>query len=389
MPYGNCRGIVHMEEEVQDRVQVEVGREEQGVGETHGKEQGEEQREQTLKKHGWPRVWDDAHKHVLEPRCECDDMCKVQEKKWRVRCSCLHTVGYSRLLSAVNETYCNQINELTFHELHQLMDVSLRVNFLAASHPRIQGHMVLLSVLQFCRVEHHGNAPSWSRSAGKREHPVVVCLFFGWFASLPRSVRSCSKSLLDSNREDIENIAHSELFRITRVTLHCPFHESSLSNCQTLFCCKSAWSASRWGWLVIFLTSSWTRRFSAYSGTLKSLSISSMGFGWICWESSVLPATSESNWKSSEEVEVTQKLTRLWFLHVPSWWLSGDNKLGVFRQEWLRSIVFDRTSILSSEQVWCRPNTPCFDISSTLSACIVQDAVLPGHFCSDLCVPCS
>ena len=45
-----CLGAVHMEEEVQDRVQVEVGREEQGVGETHGKEQGEEQRdkEQTL-----------------------------------------------------------------------------------------------------------------------------------------------------------------------------------------------------------------------------------------------------------------------------------------------------------------------------------------------------
>ena len=38
----NCLGVVHMEEEVQDRAQVEVGREEQGVGETHGKEQGEE-----------------------------------------------------------------------------------------------------------------------------------------------------------------------------------------------------------------------------------------------------------------------------------------------------------------------------------------------------------
>ena len=33
-----------MEEEVQDRVQVEVGREEQGIGETHWKEQSEEQR---------------------------------------------------------------------------------------------------------------------------------------------------------------------------------------------------------------------------------------------------------------------------------------------------------------------------------------------------------
>ena len=41
----NCLGVVHMEEEVQDRVQVEVGSKEQGEGETHGKEQGEEQRE--------------------------------------------------------------------------------------------------------------------------------------------------------------------------------------------------------------------------------------------------------------------------------------------------------------------------------------------------------
>ena len=40
-----CLGVVHMEQEVEDRVPVEVGREEQGVGETHGKEQGEEQRE--------------------------------------------------------------------------------------------------------------------------------------------------------------------------------------------------------------------------------------------------------------------------------------------------------------------------------------------------------
>ena len=38
----NCLGVVHMEEEVQDRVEVEVRREEQGVGETHGKEQSEE-----------------------------------------------------------------------------------------------------------------------------------------------------------------------------------------------------------------------------------------------------------------------------------------------------------------------------------------------------------
>ena len=43
-------------EEVQVRVQVEVGREEQCVGETHGKEQSEERRSneiQSTAHHGW------------------------------------------------------------------------------------------------------------------------------------------------------------------------------------------------------------------------------------------------------------------------------------------------------------------------------------------------
>ena len=37
-----CLGVVHMEEGVQVRVQKEVGREELGEGETHGKGQCEE-----------------------------------------------------------------------------------------------------------------------------------------------------------------------------------------------------------------------------------------------------------------------------------------------------------------------------------------------------------
>ena len=48
-------GVVHMEEGVQVRVGVEVGREEQGEGETHGKGQSEEQREQ-IKRTTW-RPW--------------------------------------------------------------------------------------------------------------------------------------------------------------------------------------------------------------------------------------------------------------------------------------------------------------------------------------------
>ena len=44
-PWLIALAFVHLEEVVQDREQEEVGREEQGVGETHGKEPGEEQRE--------------------------------------------------------------------------------------------------------------------------------------------------------------------------------------------------------------------------------------------------------------------------------------------------------------------------------------------------------
>ena len=44
VPVVDCLDVDHMEEEIQVSVQVEVEREEQGIGETHGKEQGEEQR---------------------------------------------------------------------------------------------------------------------------------------------------------------------------------------------------------------------------------------------------------------------------------------------------------------------------------------------------------
>ena len=88
-----------------------------------------------------------------------------------------------------------------------------------------------VSVLQFYRAEHHGVTPSWLRSAGKKEHPVLICEIFGWIRFQPRGVRRRYGSLLDSNSEDIENVVLSELFRRTQKTLHCPFHESSLSNC--------------------------------------------------------------------------------------------------------------------------------------------------------------
>ena len=48
-----------------------------------------------------------------------------------------------------------------------------------------------------------------------------------------------------------------------------------------------------------------------------------------------------------------------------------------------------KLKILSVEQTLCRPNTPCFDVSSTSSDGTMQDAVLPSQCYSDLCVLCS
>ena len=50
-----CLGVVHMEEGVQVRVQVEVGREEQGEGETHREGQSEEatRNKRSTAHHGW------------------------------------------------------------------------------------------------------------------------------------------------------------------------------------------------------------------------------------------------------------------------------------------------------------------------------------------------
>ena len=58
----NCLGVVNMEDEVQDRIQVELGREELGVGETHGKEQSEEQSQRT---NAQPHNMDDHEYEVM------------------------------------------------------------------------------------------------------------------------------------------------------------------------------------------------------------------------------------------------------------------------------------------------------------------------------------
>ena len=48
-----CLGVVHMEEEVQDRVQLEVGREEQDERETRKKTKRRIEKQQTINRSPW------------------------------------------------------------------------------------------------------------------------------------------------------------------------------------------------------------------------------------------------------------------------------------------------------------------------------------------------
>ena len=90
--------------------------------------------------------------------------------------------------------------------------------------------------------------------------------------------------------------------------------------------------------------------------------------------------------KSLEEAEVTYILSRIKFLEIPSQMLSRCNKLGVYRRGWLRSILFDRTSILSVEQAVYRPSTSYLGAHSTF-ACKMQDVVWSDQALLDLCDP--
>ena len=50
----------------------------------------------------------------------------------------------------------------------------------------------------------------------------------GWIRFPSRDVHKCNRLFIGSNEEGILSIALLELFRITRITLHCLFHKSSL-----------------------------------------------------------------------------------------------------------------------------------------------------------------
>ena len=71
---------------------------------------------------------------------------------------------------------------------------------------------------------------------GLRKYPVVIDEHLDWIHFLSRDVHRCSRIFLGSNKEGILSIELLELFRINRITLHCPFHESSLLNRHWMGC---------------------------------------------------------------------------------------------------------------------------------------------------------
>ena len=88
--------------------------------------------------------------------------------------------------------------------------------------------------------------------------------------------------------------------------------------------------------------------------------------------------------KFSVVVEVTHVPSGIWFLQISSQLLSRYNKLGVYRRGWLRSILFDRTSILSIEQAVYRPNTPKILVHFPLLLVRLQDVVWSNQALADL-----
>ena len=100
-----------------------------------------------------------------------------------------------------------------------------------ASLPRVAGHEMLFLCVGFAVPCTVGSLllDDVVRD-GERASSLNLLIFFDWIRVQLRDVHKCNRSLLDSNKEGILSIALLELFRITRITLHCPFHESSLSN---------------------------------------------------------------------------------------------------------------------------------------------------------------
>ena len=143
--------------------------------------------------------------------------------------------------------------------------------------------------------------------------------------------------------------------------------------------------------LVECLMSSWPNGISFWISWVSPFLI--IGFlVWVgfagclfCFERLLNPILSSNYlWRESlVVVAATHLLSYIWFLQIPSQHFSRCNKLGVYRKGWLRSNLFDRTSILYDEQAVHRPNTPYLGAFST-SACAMQDVVWSNHSCGSL-----
>ena len=110
--------------------------------------------------------------------------------------------------------------------------------------PRVVGREMLFSVPQFCCAEHHEVAPFCWRSANWESIQSPLMKMLAGFAFNQEMSTSAMNHSLIPKKEGILSIALLELFHTTRITLHCPFHESSLSNRHSMGC-RRYFSANR------------------------------------------------------------------------------------------------------------------------------------------------
>ena len=89
---------------------------------------------------------------------------------------------------------------------------------------------------------------------------MVLCLFFGFsgFAVNQAWSASAGHNALIPLKNTPRTLYFWKKIRTTWITAHYPIRGSYPSNF-----CWMGWSAARWRWVSIFLTSSWTRRCSA------------------------------------------------------------------------------------------------------------------------------
>ena len=105
----------------------------------------------------------------------------------------------------------------------------LSVNSFATSLPRVEGEKVLLLCFSFTVPSTMGSLLLDHEVRDRESIQFQFAKLLAGFALNQEVSTSAMDYSLIFNREGILSIALSELFRRARITLHCPFHESSLS----------------------------------------------------------------------------------------------------------------------------------------------------------------